>query len=100
MTRRIWGLFYPYLRNLAVSYPGKGKEELSGQTLEIIELRDEKAKPGEPQKGVFWVGQDGFILKYELYDSDNNLVFLQSHDNIQPEVSLAPAFLSYELILF
>ena len=70
----------------------QGKEELSGQTLEIIELRDEKAKPGEPQKGVFRVGQDGFILKYELYDSDNNLIFLQSHDNIQPEVSFSPNF--------
>ncbi len=69
----------------------KGKEESNGQTLEVIELRDEKTKPGEPQKGIFWVRQDGFILKYELYDSENNLVFRQSHDNIQPEVSLNPS---------
>ena len=68
----------------------QGKEELNGQTLEVIELRDENAKPGEPQKGIFWVGQDGFILKYELYDNDNNMVFQQCHDNIQLEVSFSP----------
>ena len=68
----------------------QGKEELNGQTLEIIELRDEKTKTGEPQKGLFWVRQDGFILKYELYDADNSLVFQQCHDNIQPEISFSP----------
>lgn len=67
----------------------QGKEELNGQTLEIIELREGKAGPGEPQKGLFWVGQDGFILKYELYDTNNNLVFRQSHDNIQPEAGFS-----------
>lgn len=69
----------------------QGKEELNGQTLEIIELRDGKARPTDPQKGLFWVGQDGFILKYELYDSGNNLVFRQSHDNIQLDVSFSPS---------
>ena len=68
----------------------QGKEELNGQILEVIELRDEKARPGEPQKGIFWARQDGFILKYELYDNDNNLVFRQGHDNIQLEVSFSP----------
>lgn len=67
----------------------QGKEELNGQTLEVIELREGKAGPGEPQKGLFWVGQDGFILKYELYDTNNNLVFRQSHDNIQPEAGFS-----------
>lgn len=69
----------------------QGKEELNGQTLEIIELSEGKAGPGGPQKGLFWVGQDGFILKYELYDSENNLLFRQSHDNIQLEVSFSPS---------
>jgi len=69
----------------------KGKEELNAQTLEVIKLRDEKARPGEPQKGIFWVRQDGFILKYELYDSDDNIVFRQCHDNIQLEGSFNPS---------
>lgn len=68
----------------------KGKEELNGQTAEVIELRDEKALPTEPRKGLFWVGQDGFILKYELYDNASGLVFRQSHENIQPQAGLNP----------
>lgn len=83
------GFILSLLKNPGYKLSWQGREELSGQTLEIIELRDEKARPGGPQKGLFWVGQDGFILKYELYDSANNFIFLQSHDNIQAEVSFS-----------
>lgn len=68
----------------------QGKEELNGETVEVIELREEKAEAGQPQRGLFWVRLDGFILKYELYDADNNLVFRQRHDNIQPEAHFSP----------
>lgn len=85
------GFILSLLKNPGYKLSWQGKEELSGQTLEIIELRDEKARPGRPQKGLFWVGQDGFILKYELYDADNSLVFQQCHDNIQLGVSFTSA---------
>lgn len=63
----------------------KNKDVFFGQEAEVLELLETRAVgPGEPVRGLFWIARDSkLILKYELYDKDNNLLFQQMHKDIQ-----------------
>jgi outer membrane lipoprotein-sorting protein len=66
----------------------KNKDIFLDQQADVLELLETKAvSVGEPAKGLFWIADDSkLIIKYELYDKENNLLFQQIHKDIQLNV--------------
>lgn len=63
----------------------KNKDSFMGEDADVLELLETKTvNPDEPVRGLFWISHNSkLILKYELYDKNNNLLFQQIHKDIQ-----------------
>lgn len=62
--------------------------------LELVDTREANANSyDEPVKGLFWISQESdLILKYELYNKSNNLVFRQINQDIQVNIDIPEDF--------
>ena len=63
----------------------EGQENVRGNVTDVLVLTQRTAfSSGDYQKGRFWVERDsGLIVKYELYDKEDELAFRQTHEEVQ-----------------
>lgn len=87
-----FGFIVSLFKNYANIVLWKKRDKFEGQECDVLELliHDEVAS-AQPRKGYFWISRGTkLVLKYELYDSNELLVFQQIHRQIELNVDLPP----------